>query len=327
MIESGHRGIGPSHAAKIAAALKLEGNERNEFLKQASKTLTAPGRNRVATGCPPHLAQLLAQHLALLGVDLSKIDTVGCISIPALFSTTGERTLNYACERGAIMGPLKPLPQAGGALARVAVSIPVAPTVPRDTRPPLGPHALGGESNQPELLDQLRNIDWFQFETIVGLTYRKHGFHVIQRGGANPDGGIDLLITKDGETKAVQCKQWKAWNVGVKAIREFLGALTDAGIQKGVFITLRGYTGEAKQLADKHGIEIVNEAGLAEMLAATDARFDPEVLEILGDTRKFCPKCECEMVLRTAGRGAGAGRQFWGCSSYPRCRFTMPVAA
>jgi restriction system protein len=90
---------------------------------------------------------------------------------------------------------------------------------------------------------------------------------------------------------------------------------------------LRGYTGEAKQLADKHGIEIVNETGLAAMLEATDARFDPEVLDILRDTRKFCPKCERPMVLRTSRKGRDAGSQFWGCSAYPRCRFILPVAA
>jgi restriction system protein len=104
-------------------------------------------------------------------------------------------------------------------------------------------------------------------------------------------------------------------------VREFLGALTDAGIQKGVFITLRRYTGEAKQLADKHGIEMVSETDLTALLAATDEG----VQEILRDTRKFCPKCEREMVLRTARKGLVAGNQFWGCSAYPRCRFTLPV--
>lgn len=34
--------------------------------------------------------------------------------------------------------------------------------------------------------------------------------------------------------------------------------LTDAGIRNGIFSTLCGYSGDAKQLADKHGIEIVN---------------------------------------------------------------------
>jgi restriction endonuclease Mrr len=116
-----------------------------------------------------------------------------------------------------------------------------------------------------EILEQLHAIDWFQFEKLVALMYRKLGYTVTRRGGANPDGGIDLVIEKNGMRSAVQCKQWKTWNVGVKAVREFLGALTDARIQKGIFITLCGYTGDARQLAEKHGIEIVNEKGLKQM--------------------------------------------------------------
>jgi restriction system protein len=177
-----------------------------------------------------------------------------------------------------------------------------------------------------ELIDQIRGIDWFQFEQLVALVYRKQGYAVSRRGGANPDGGIDLVIERDAAHIAVQCKHWKTRDVGVKAVREFLGALTDSGIPHGMFITLGGYTGDAKRLADKHGIEVLNETGLAGQLDATDARFDPAVLEILRDKRKLCPKCEREMVLRTAGTGLGAGKQFWGCSGFPRCRFTMPLA-
>jgi restriction system protein len=37
-------------------------------------------------------------------------------------------------------------------------------------------------------------------------------------------------------------------------------------------------------------------------------------------TVKTCPRCGSFMVLRTAKQGANAGNQFWGCSSYPKCR-------
>lgn len=33
-----------------------------------------------------------------------------------------------------------------------------------------------------------------------------------------------------------------------------------------------------------------------------------------------CPICGSPMVLRTARRGVRAGKKFWGCSSYPKCR-------
>jgi hypothetical protein len=204
-----------------------------------------------------------------------------------------------------------------------------APILPSPDRPlPVSNNVAGNIAPQTasELPSLLRSMDWFQFEKLVALLYRTHGYAVEQRGGANPDGGIDLLIEKDGRCWAVQCKQWKAWKVGVKAVREFLGALTDAKIQQGIFITLCGYTEQARQLAEKHGIEIISETRLVQMIESTNARFDPEALEILHDKRKFCPKCEREMVLRTAAKGPGAGTQFWGCSGYPKCRFTLPMS-
>lgn len=38
-----------------------------------------------------------------------------------------------------------------------------------------------------------------------------------------------------------------------------------------------------------------------------------------------CPTCGSEMRLRTARRGSSAGSSFWGCSTYPACRATLPV--
>ena len=35
-----------------------------------------------------------------------------------------------------------------------------------------------------------------------------------------------------------------------------------------------------------------------------------------------CPRCGCELTLRTAKRGSNTGSQFWGCSDFPICRFT-----
>ena len=126
------------------------------------------------------------------------------------------------------------------------------------------------------------------------------------------------MIEKDGQQTAVQCKQWRTWTVGVKAVREFIGAMTDAKMQKGVFVTLGGYTGYAKALAAKHGLEMLSETHLAKMLDAVDAKYDPKVQEALKDTRESCPKCESAMVLRTAKKGVATGSQFLGCSAYPR---------
>ena len=38
-----------------------------------------------------------------------------------------------------------------------------------------------------------------------------------------------------------------------------------------------------------------------------------------------CPACNQVMVSRVAKRGSEAGRSFWGCSAYPKCRGTRPL--
>jgi hypothetical protein len=41
----------------------------------------------------------------------------------------------------------------------------------------------------------------------------------------------------------------------------------------------------------------------------------------------LCPKCSSPMVRRRAKSGANAGREFWGCSAFPKCRGIIPVNA
>ncbi len=36
-----------------------------------------------------------------------------------------------------------------------------------------------------------------------------------------------------------------------------------------------------------------------------------------------CPRCNGELILRTATRGAHAGTRFYGCSNYPKCKYTQ----
>lgn len=38
-----------------------------------------------------------------------------------------------------------------------------------------------------------------------------------------------------------------------------------------------------------------------------------------------CPLCGALMSLRTAKAGKTAGSQFWGCTSYPECKGTLPL--
>lgn len=58
-------------------------------------------------------------------------------------------------------------------------------------------------------------MSWQQFETLVGEGFRRRGYSVKETGGGGPYGSVDLVLSKNGEKTLVQCKQWKAFKVGV----------------------------------------------------------------------------------------------------------------
>jgi restriction system protein len=50
-----------------------------------------------------------------------------------------------------------------------------------------------------------------------------------------------------------------------------------------------------------------------------------ESLKARHSSTTTCPKCSSELVLRTAKSGANAGKQFYGCSRFPACRYVRNV--
>jgi restriction system protein len=43
------------------------------------------------------------------------------------------------------------------------------------------------------------------------------------------------------------------------------------------------------------------------------------------NAERRCPKCGSPLVIRTVKTGEKAGQQFWGCSSYPKCRVMQNI--
>jgi restriction system protein len=115
-------------------------------------------------------------------------------------------------------------------------------------------------------LDDLKQLSWQQFEQLVADAYRAKGYRVEERGGTG-DGGIDLLMrSPKGELVAVQCKRWKEWQVGAPRIREFVGALAQANVRHGVFVTSGRFSRPAKETAAKTGIHLIDGRHLLEFV-------------------------------------------------------------
>jgi len=44
-------------------------------------------------------------------------------------------------------------------------------------------------------------------------------------------------------------------------------------------------------------------------------------------SEKICPQCSSPMVVRVAKKGRNAGKKFWACSAYPKCRHIEAIAS
>ena len=173
----------------------------------------------------------------------------------------------------------------------------------------------------------LNNMSWQQFEALVGEAFRRKGYTVTETGGGGADGGIDLALKKEGETFLVQCKQWKAYKVGVATVRELYGAMAAEGATGGFVVTSGVFTDEARAFAVGRNIELMDGTALHALIAGVSAPNKAASVPpaVPAASSPACPVCQSAMVKRTAKRGANSGNAFWGCSQYPGCKGTRPA--
>ena len=172
----------------------------------------------------------------------------------------------------------------------------------------------------------LEDMSWQDFETLVGEFFRQKGFSVEETGGGGADGGVDLVVSHGTDRYMVQCKKWKARQVGVTVVRELYGVMAAQGAAGGFVVTSGTFSDEARKFAEGREIELVPCDQLLAMIR--EQHRDLVVAKAAAAAAvafPSCPQCGSPMVLRTARKGAKAGDSFWGCSKFPDCRGTRPA--
>lgn len=172
--------------------------------------------------------------------------------------------------------------------------------------------------------DALHGMSWKEFEMLVGEAFRLQGYAVTEIGGGGADGGVDLVLRKGSEVSLVQCKQWKATQVGVQVVRELFGVMAARGAAQGFVVTSGSFTADACAFADGRNVRLVDGPKLFGLIQqarrSLEAGRPPAQPSSTQTQVPDCPKCRAPMVRRTAQKGSNAGSQFWGCSTFPRCR-------
>lgn len=78
------------------------------------------------------------------------------------------------------------------------------------TMPPPAPNALFPRAPEPASIthSSLDTIGWENFELLTGELFRRQGYEVEITAALGSDGGKDLTLRRNGETRLVQCKTY-----------------------------------------------------------------------------------------------------------------------
>ncbi len=188
---------------------------------------------------------------------------------------------------------------------------------------------LGQAAASPAATSALDGMSWQQFELLVGEAFRRQGYAVHENGGGGADGGVDLVLSRGGEKFLVQCKQWRAYKVGVDVVRELYGVMAARGAAGGFVVSSGRFTKEAIQFASGRNLRLIDGPQLHALIQQTRAPLPPAPAPVATPQaaahEPACPNCMQPMARRVARQGVNAGKAFWGCTGYPACRGTRAI--
>jgi len=190
----------------------------------------------------------------------------------------------------------------------------------------------------------LKRFSWREFEQITSAYFHDHGYQV-QVTDDGPDGGVDVILYKNGYRYFVQCKHWRVSKVPLNVVRELYGVIMAEGAAGGVVVASGRFTEDAAAFAKGKNIQLLDGDTILKHRPAppqpATPRFSRPTTRVeptlnsgtlntpLPETPKpkapACPKCASPTVLRTAKEGAHAGVQFYGCVHFPQCRGAVRV--
>jgi hypothetical protein len=101
-------------------------------------------------------------------------------------------------------------------------------------------------------------LDGWQYENEVAKLFRQCGYNAKVTKGSG-DGGVDIILKKDGITTYVQCKFYNSNKIPPSCIREFLGVMASDRIFNGILIGgNEGFSASTIEFARKNSIKLMS---------------------------------------------------------------------
>jgi len=120
-----------------------------------------------------------------------------------------------------------------------------------------------GPKRIAQTIERARALSADAFCAALEEGFRRQG-HGTRRG----EGAADLVLTQKGIVTVVGCRRWKAARTGIEPLREFDAATSESGAHKRIYVAVGEVSDNARELAAKKGIRLVQAEELAGLLSS-----------------------------------------------------------
>lgn len=120
-----------------------------------------------------------------------------------------------------------------------------------------------GEAKTVQILESLRALTREDFAALMEDAFRRDGYAVSRHEGD----GADIVGRKGAMTTVVAYKRWKVAQTGVGPLKELREAARALGASGRAYIVGGELSDTARQYAADNGVEIIEGAGLAKLVA------------------------------------------------------------
>lgn len=140
-------------------------------------------------------------------------------------------------------------------------------------------------------IQALAGMKWRECAGLVLQALGEKGYQEEPSGRQLGDGGSEFLLNRDGKRHVLSYKHGTAYRLGEANVRDFANAVQLAGAEGGILVTLGSSEGQARSLAGKYDIDLIDGPGLW-----------PQV-------EPFAPPAMLEDVRAQAGKAIESGRR------------------
>jgi len=172
-------------------------------------------------------------------------------------------------------------------------------------------------------IKDIDRMDGLQFEVYLKALLKEIGYKSEVTTGSH-DFGADLIMKKDGKKIVIQAKRYGFKNkVSLDAVQQIYAAKPYYNANECCVFTNSFYTKSALKLAKACDVKLYDRFQLIEFInkinPSTSAN---EVTNNIDPLPRKCPACSGELIKRTSQ----SGNNFMGCSNFPNCKHTEPIA-